>query len=157
MIGSYSVGKTSMVRQFVDSIFSDKYLTTVGVKIDKKTVEVDGCSALLMLWDLAGEDEFCKLNPAYLRGAAGYLLVVDGTRPNTFEKALELQEKVRDLLSDAPFILIINKSDIKHDWLIDMDKVSALAEQGWCIIETSAKTGQNVEQAFSELTRKMLN
>jgi small GTP-binding protein len=79
MLGSFSVGKTSLVARYVSSVFSDKYLTTVGVKIDKKTVAVDGADVTLLLWDIYGEDDFQKLRMSYLRGASGYLLVVDGT------------------------------------------------------------------------------
>ena len=74
MLGSFSVGKTSLVRRFVESIFSDTYLTTVGVKIDKKALQVDGNDATLMLWDIYGEDDFQKLRMSYLRGASGFLL-----------------------------------------------------------------------------------
>src|ERR1700675_4666549 len=83
MIGSFSVGKTSLIQRFVSSIFSDRYLTTVGVKIDKKVVRVDGEDVTLVLWDLYGEDEFQKMRMSYLRGASGYLLVADGTRRAT--------------------------------------------------------------------------
>jgi len=69
MLGVFAVGKTSLVQRFVKSMFSEKYLTTVGVKIDKKTIEVKGKIVELMLWDLQGEDEFQKLNATYLRGA----------------------------------------------------------------------------------------
>ena len=81
MVGSFAVGKTSLVARFVRGIFSEKYLTTVGVKIDKRTVAVDDRQVNLLLWDLYGEDDFQKLKLSYLRGASGYFLVVDPTRP----------------------------------------------------------------------------
>ena len=80
MIGASGVGKTSLVAKFVHSIFSEKYLTTVGVKIDKKTVKVGDDDVMLMLWDLAGDDDFQRLQTSYLRGTSGFLLVADGTR-----------------------------------------------------------------------------
>ena len=80
MLGASGVGKTSLVSRFVSSIFSDKYLTTVGVKVDKKVVAVDDTQVTLLLWDIYGQDEFQTVKPAYLRGASGYLLVADGTR-----------------------------------------------------------------------------
>lgn len=156
MIGSFSVGKTSLVRNFVDSVFSDKYLTTVGVKIDKRQVSVEGQSVMLMLWDIAGEDAFFDLNPAYLRGATGYFLVVDGTRPESFDKALELKERLEPLLPDIPFILLLNKADLKSEWLIDLGQVEQLKQAGWQVLETSAKTDQGVEQAFTRLTELMI-
>src|SRR4051812_29872267 len=78
MIGTTAVGKTSLVARFVHSIFSDKYLTTVGVKIDKKVVAPDGTEVTLIIWDLAGDDDFQRLQTSYLRGTGGYLLVADG-------------------------------------------------------------------------------
>ena len=80
MLGGFGVGKTSLVSRFVSSMFSDKYLTTVGVKVDKKTVPIDSGEMTLMLWDIYGQDEFQTVRDSYLRGASGYLLVADGTR-----------------------------------------------------------------------------
>jgi len=82
MLGAFSVGKTSLVKRYVDSVFSETYLTTVGVKIDKKVIDLSGRTVNLILWDLAGEDDINAFRMAYLRGAAGYVLVADGTRPS---------------------------------------------------------------------------
>ena len=87
LLGAFGVGKTSLVRRYVDTIFSDTYLTTVGVKIDKKVMTVGSEQMALILWDIAGEDAVSAVRVTYLRGAAGYLLVVDGTRPETLETA----------------------------------------------------------------------
>jgi len=92
MLGSFAVGKTSLVSRYVTSIFSDKYLSTVGVKVDKKVITVAEEEVTLVLWDLYGEDGFQTVQKSYLRGAAGYLLVVDGTRFETFAAARELQK-----------------------------------------------------------------
>ena len=156
MLGSFAVGKTSLVRRFVHSMFSETYLTTVGVKIDKKIVGHNNSEVNLILWDLYGEDEFQKLRWTYLRGAHGYLLVADGTRPNTLEKAFQLQQRVREEIGELPFIFVINKADIVQDWELDPAMESQLAARNWTILRSSAKTGENVEEAFSQLTRKML-
>src|SRR5271169_437320 len=95
MLGSFAVGKTSLVRRFVESIYSETYQTTVGVKIDKKVVALDRVEITLVLWDLYGEDDFQKMRWSYLRGAAGYLLVADGTRRATLERAVALEQKAR--------------------------------------------------------------
>src|SRR5690606_7159431 len=92
MMGAPGVGKTSLVRRFVDSVFSEKYLSTIGVKIDKKSVAVEDTTLNLMLWDLQGEERYQWVRLQYLRGASGYILVADGTRPDTLEIALGLQE-----------------------------------------------------------------
>ena len=91
MIGPVSVGKTSLVARYVHSLFSEKYLSTVGVKIDKKVLQVDGMDVTLLLWDLAGDDDFQRLNVTYLRGAAAYLLVADGSRRATLDQSVEIQ------------------------------------------------------------------
>jgi len=156
MLGSFSVGKTSLVRRYIDSLFSDKYHTTVGVKVDKKNVRIGETDVMMMLWDLAGEDEFCKINPSYLRGSAGYLLVVDGTRPATLEKAIEVQKKATVQLGDIPFIMVLNKCDLEDEWAISQSTVDNLIEQGWSVIKSSAKTGEKVEDMFHNLAEKML-
>src|SRR6202007_355940 len=94
MLGRFSVGKTSLVKRFVSSVFSDAYLTTVGVKIDKKTVDLGERAVNLILWDVAGEDDVSTVRMSYLRGSAGYVLVADGTRLSTLEVALSLRARV---------------------------------------------------------------
>ena len=157
MLGSFSVGKTSLVARFVSSVFSEKYLTTVGVKIDKKTLAVNGTDVTLMLWDIYGEDDFQKVRMSYLRGAGGYLLVVDGTRRATLDIALALQRTVAEQVGPLPFVLCLNKADLKGQWEIDLDLVAERARsEGWLVIETSAKLGTGVEEAFSSLATRML-
>jgi small GTP-binding protein len=155
MLGAFAVGKTSLVARFVSSIFSDKYLTTVGVKIDKKTVQVAGEQMSLILWDLYGQDEFQKMNVSYLRGAGGYLLVADGTRRATLDIACELQETVAGLIGAVPFVLLINKSDLDDEWQIDDASLSGIARRGWTVIRTSAKSGEGVDEAFMTLAHAM--
>jgi small GTP-binding protein len=157
MLGGFAVGKTSLVARFVSSIFSEKYLSTVGVKIDKKVVSVDGRDTMLLLWDIYGQDDFQTVQPAQLRGMAGYLLVVDGTRRATLETARLLHEKAKTVAGDVPFVVVINKSDLASSWEIDDVAFFKLVEQGWRIVKTSAKTGDGVEHAFESLTRAMLN
>lgn len=156
MLGSFAVGKTSLVRRFVESIYSDVYQTTVGVKIDKKNVLVNEKEVSLVLWDIYGEDDYQKMRWTYLRGASGYLLVADGTRKATLEKAVSLEQKAREEIGAIPFVLVINKSDLMRDWEMDAALESQLAAQGWSVQRSSAKTGEGVEESFSLLARKML-
>jgi hypothetical protein len=137
-------------------MFSDRYHTTVGVKIDKKLVTVGDQDVHLILWDLHGEDEFQKTRMSYLRGSSGYLLVVDGTRRPTLETAIALQEGVEASLGNVPFILLCNKSDLTDEWELDNRAIEAYSQKGWSVITTSAKTGQGVEEAFVSLAKKML-
>ena len=156
MLGAFAVGKTSLVSQFVSSIFSDTYLSTVGVKIDKKAVTVSGQDVTLVLWDLCGADRFQAMQKSYLRGAAGYLLVVDGTRWDTFAEVCELQALAASVVGPVPFVLALNKADLAEQWQVDERLLFKVADQGWPIVRTSAKTGQGVDTAFEMLTQAML-
>ena len=152
MIGDFAVGKTSLVSRFVHSTFSDRYLTTVGVKIDTKLVELpSGDSLKLVLWDLAGKSAFAEIDTSYLRDASGYLLVVDGTRPETVEHAIQLQAQTEARLGEKPFCALLNKHDLRDQWLLDGDSSAALESRGWRLSRTSALTGDGVEQAFVQL------
>jgi small GTP-binding protein len=156
LLGGFAVGKTSLVSRFVHSMFSDKYLTTVGVKIDKKSVDVDHQHVDLVIWDLYGEDDFQKVRLSYLRGAAGYLLVVDGTRRATLFTALALQASAEQTIGRVPFIMVVNKSDLTNSWEIEEELLEQCSRRGWPVIRTSAKTGDDVENAFANLARAML-
>ena len=156
MIGTSGVGKTSLVARFVQSMFAEKYLTTVGVKIEKKTLTVDDAAVMLMIWDLAGDDGFQKLQTSYLRGSGGYLLVVDGTRRVTLDLALDIQQRVVAAVGDLPFILALNKVDLAPQWDLDDARLASLAAQGWTIVRTSAKDGAGGEDVFAALSRMML-
>jgi small GTP-binding protein len=156
MLGANAVGKTSLVRHFVHTHFSDRYLTTIGVLIEKKIVRANDAEVELILWDLNGEDAFQKVQISQLRGMSGYFLVVDGTRPHTLEDALALNQRVTGTAAKVPALLVINKADLADQWEIGPDRQAQLAESGWEIFRTSAKTGAQVEEAFSRLTTKML-
>lgn len=155
LLGAEAVGKTSLVRRYVLGIFSDRYLTTMGVKVDKKILHVAEEEVHLIVWDLAGEDELTQLRTDYLRGASGYLLVVDGTRIATLHKALELQRKAADAVGSVPFVLVINKSDLADEWFSLQDELEESGCRLWPFCTTSARLGTGVEEAFLMLTRLM--
>jgi len=156
MLGTFAVGKTSLVRRFVESIYSDKYHTTVGVKVDKKLVQVGETELTLVLWDIEGTESEHDLRESYLRGAGGYLLVADGTRQDTLYKALAIQSKVQETIGTVPFLLLINKADLADQWSIPEREMTALREKSWEVIITSAKTGTSVAGAFQTLANKLL-
>lgn len=157
MLGTFAVGKTSLVRRFVESIYTDKYHTTVGVKIDKKVVDVgDRFKVMMMLWDIEGAEQAQDLRRSYLRGAAGYLLVADGTRRDSLYTALEIQARADETIGQVPRLFLINKADLVDTWEIEEREVEALVQKGWHVIKTSAKTGVGVEEAFMALARKMM-
>ncbi len=156
MLGSFAVGKTSLVRRFVESIFSETYHTTVGVKIDKKLLTIDTTEINLVLWDLYGDDDFQKIRWSYFQGASGYLLVADGSRRATFDKAIALEERARQEIGPVPFVFVLNKCDLVDQWEIEPEMEASLVAQNWTLLRSSAKTGEGVEAAFSELARKII-
>jgi len=156
MIGAFAVGKTSLVQRYAKSIFSEKYHTTIGVKIDQKTVFINEEEINLLLWDIHGEDEYQKIKSGYLMGSSGFLIVLDGTRKNTIEVGKNLLELVKNTIGDKPFLALINKSDLKDQWEINKEDIDKLKEVGWNVHLTSAKEDVGVNEAFIELTNKMI-
>jgi len=157
MVGSFAVGKTSLVQRFVKSVYDDQYLTTVGVKIDRKIVAVGDAEVNLMLWDLAGEDAFTDLRLDHVRGSSGFILVADGTRPNTLDVALSLRDRIRAVYGALPFVLALNKADLHEEWCLDEERIATLERSaGWSVVRTSARTGDSVEHLFSMLAEKLI-
>lgn len=156
MVGDFAVGKTSLTRRFVSNVFSDDYITTVGVKIETCTVPVtEQDSVKLVIWDIAGSDQLDTLKSNYLQGASGYLLVADGTRRNTLENALALKSSVDEILNHLPFRLLINKADLQEDWEISKSDYEQLAVAKLPFVETSALSGEAVEEAFNDLAMEL--
>jgi small GTP-binding protein len=109
-----------------------------------------------MLWDLAGEDEFLQVRMSYVRGSSGYFLVADGTRRNTLDTMMSLQQRVEESIGQVPFIVLLNKVDLREQWEIDDAAINELIQKGWPVFLTSARTGAGVENAFLVLTKRML-
>ena len=152
MVGDFSVGKTSLTSRFVNNIFSEKYLSTVGVKVDSKEVQISTDTSIkLMIWDIAGKDRFSSLDDNYLKGSSGYMLVADGTRKDTLATAFNLQKHLQDLLGPLPFCMLINKHDLEEEWQFSAADLESVQEKNWKYYFTSAKEGENVDEAFSEL------
>jgi small GTP-binding protein len=156
LLGGFGVGKTSLVKRYVQSIFSDTYLTTVGVKIEKKMVTVGAAEVALIIWDIAGEDDVTGIRTSYLRGSAGYFLVVDVTRGETLEVSKSIQARVTAEIGSVPFLFLFNKTDLKEQWDIPEQSIEDLQAAGHVVLRTSAKTGEGVEEAFQTLTQRMV-
>jgi small GTP-binding protein len=162
LLGDFAVGKTSLVRRFVYNLFDDKYLSTIGVKVSRKTIAVPADSDVaelnMMIWDLAGSEEFDQVRVRYLRGATGGILVCDMTRGETLDR---LRAYAADLLNVTPgiqLILAVNKLDLNDQQQLTLAQVESFAK-GLAIpyYLTSAKTGEGVDALFRHLGRLLLS
>jgi small GTP-binding protein len=151
------VGKSSLVARYVESIFSDTYHTTIGVKIETRTVRRPLGTVDLVLWDISGEDEFQTVQASYLRGARGYMLVVDGTRRQTLDVAIMLEARVRSVVSFVPSVAVLNKADLVGEWEIGSRDLETIRAREWDVVKSSAKTGAGVEEAFNRLADRVLH
>lgn len=156
LLGDFAVGKTSLVRRFVYNLFDDKYLSTLGVKVSRKTVVLptqdDMLDLTLMLWDLAGSEEFDAVQASYLRGTAGAILVCDLTRPETLSSLPRYAAGLRASNDHAPIIIAANKDDLRAQHQITAEQVQAVAHDlNAAYLCTSARSGQNVEEIFRRL------
>ena len=157
MVGAYAVGKTSLVRRFVDNIYDDEYLTTIGVKVDRTVVQVDTRSVNVVLWDMAGEDALTELRLDHIRGSSGFILVADCTRPATVEAAISLKARIHAEYGDLPFMLALNKVDLVDSWSLTAEQVEFLERSlPGRVLHTSARTGGGVEELFLALAGKMI-
>ena len=157
LLGDFAVGKTSLVSRFVEGRFDDKYLSTIGVKISRKVVQRgDSERVNLLLWDLAGGDDFSKSGASYLRGAAGALIVCDLTRAETLRAVSYYSQQIGTISETAALVIVGNKVDLTTECEIsDYDMAALAADLNAPYLLVSAKTGQCVEEAFQLLTDRM--
>ena len=155
LIGDFAVGKTSLIRRFVEGIFDEKYLTTVGVVVSRASLTLEDTSIKLLIWDLAGGRDFTQ--PGYLAGVAGALLVSDLTRASTLAVCRAYARQIRDVNPRATIVLLTNKSDLIDERAITDEQIRAVsAELDAPFLLTSAKSGENVEAAFMLMARQLV-
>lgn len=153
LLGASGVGKTSLIKQYVEGVFSEKYLTSIGVKVDKKQVVLVQETVQLLIWDLEGIDRYCGFQPKYLRGAAACIIVADQTRPQSLTDGLEIFQKVREVTA-VPTLFIINKADLEPGWRATDEHVKSRLSDFAAVFNTSAKTGLQVEEMFTFVAQK---
>jgi small GTP-binding protein len=161
LLGDFSVGKTSLVRRFVYERFEDKYLSTIGVKVSRKTIDMTHqdkpIKLSIILWDLAGSEEFNQIRASYLRGAAGIMFVCDLTRPETLQHLPAYLDDMRQVCPDADVILAANKADLVDERRLSKSEIEGHANKlNAPYYLTSAKTGEAVETIFHQLGQQML-
>lgn len=162
VVGDMSTGKTSLVRKFVASNFSEFYKVTIGVDFANRVIRWDDTTSVdLQLWDIAGQERFGNMTGVYYRDSVGAIVVFDVTRNGTFEATAfwkqDIDEKVRTVSgSPVPTILLANKIDLigqGEKWERRRAEIEEFArERGFlCFFPTSAKDGTNLEEAVHEL------
>ena len=156
MVGLFGTGKTCLVQRYVHSIFSNRYLSTVGVKIDKKEIQVGDQNVKLMLWDLEGRDGTRDVNASYISGAHGVIYVVDGTRRDTLDGMYDIRQTITSALGEIPSLVAINKTDLVSTWQLEPADEEGVKTSGLHRFRTSAKTGDGVEDAFRWLAQATL-
>lgn len=165
LIGDFSVGKTSLIRRFVDDQFSDEYLSTVGVKLSRKVVILKGEKeeekpVELLIWDIEGQTQFKSIAPAYLQGAKGAIIVADVKRPETMEHLRNHLDLFLKINPKGWIIIALNKSDLiseeKVEQLLQLNQFKSDYPQTIATYATSAKTGKDVNEIFQELAASML-
>ena len=164
LLGDFNVGKTSLVRRFIEDKFSDRYLSTVGVKVSRKSVnlttELDVRQVNFLIWDLEGNTKFKSITPSYLRGASGAIVVADLTRTETIANLslhLQLFGKINP---QSKAIVALNKAD-----LLPPEKLAKLVENFRSqsseailgIYSTSAKTGEYVNEMFQLMAQLLIS
>jgi small GTP-binding protein len=165
ILGNAAVGKTSLINQFVENAFREDYKPTLGANIIRKDVDIDGEDAhtkiRLIMWDLAGQEKYSVIRSMYFQGCEGALLVYDVTRYNTFDsiKSKWLRDFKKYIRKEGVYILIGNKTDLSDQRVVPTEKGKDLAEniQASHFIETSAKMGENIEEAFLLLVKQILS
>jgi len=148
LVGNFGVGKTSLIKRFVENSFSEEYLSTIGVSISKKSIG----NATIMIWDIEGHTEFKPIFKQYLLGAKGFIIVADLLRQESIDAISNHIKLCDEVVKDVPLCIALNKSDMPHSF--DDTKVQELQQLSPNIIEvikTSAKNGEAVEQLFLKL------
>jgi small GTP-binding protein len=162
ILGDPAVGKTSLVGRFVRRQFGEDYLSTIGASVMEKSLELDTGgrkrSVELVIWDIAGQHQFTSVTPGFYRGAEGALLVCDLTRRETLRNLFRWDHQFRSFTSSANAVILFNKSDLAEKCVVTGAEAEAAARQlEHPHMMTSAKSGENVEDAFRALAEKLLS
>ncbi|KAL8607766.1 hypothetical protein ACOMHN_039439 [Nucella lapillus] len=157
VIGDSQVGKTTLIRKFVDHNAPDHYPPTIGVDFGLKDLTVSGERCRVQIWDTAGQERFRAVTSCYFRGAHGVILVYDVTQARTFDNIhFHLSQAVKYTGDNQPMIMVGNKSDLADRRVVPKELAQQYAEAfGLLFVETSALTLANIDQAFVTLITKI--
>jgi small GTP-binding protein len=153
LLGHFGVGKSSLLRRFVENTFSDNYVVTIGVHIMKKEVVINNENVTLIIWDVEGTDDFTKYRPSYLMGASSFIYVFDAARKVTYSDLKYNLDHLNEKYPHVPVHIIGNKVD-----LVDANELKSNLEEQNVKADylSSAKTGENVEQLFTDVAAQLL-
>jgi len=157
MLGAPGVGKTSLVRRFVEGRFDEGHDSTIAIAIHQGVLDVGDIALELMLWDPGTHEASAQYNASFISGASGLMFVVDSTKPRTLDHLLEVQAKGRGFIGSRPSVLVVNKIDLTDRFALSPAQLGAAAKLDWYVARTSAKTGDNVASAFGKLAEMMLD
>lgn len=158
LLGDFSVGKTSLIERYVYDRFSGRYLSTIGVKISRKSIDISpDITVNMLIWDLAGSEEFSGVQASYLQGARGAILVCDLTRPETLTSLTKYHTQLNKINPNIPIVLLGNKIDLTDDLVLTKAQLDEQAAHfnTISVMMTSAKTGTGVEKSFSALAKHL--
>jgi small GTP-binding protein len=161
LIGDSSVGKTSLIQRYANGIFKEEFLATVGLDYYTKQEMINNLNVLVKLWDTAGQERFKALTPNYFRNAEGVVLAYDVTNSESFENLKFWINSIKSNLGEKnifiPIIIIGNKIDMEDMRDITKEDASKFAkENNYKYFETSAKTGEGVDEAIRDLVNQVL-
>ncbi|MEM3395719.1 MAG: Rab family GTPase [Thermoplasmata archaeon] len=156
LLGEGAVGKTALIQRFVYNTFNETYIQTIGARISKKSVMVGEDEIILIIWDILGQRYHDELHKGHYSGTEGALFVFDITRRETFEKLESWISSLNNAVGKVPAILLANKSDLPS-WQVSLEEIENFATtKGMPYFITSAKTGVNVNEAFTRMGELLL-
>ncbi len=163
LLGDAAVGKTSLIKRYVEDKFDDKYIVTLGTKVTMRELVVQGSEkdpsvkVTLMIWDILGQREYKRLQTSFYKGSNGALVVADSTRRETLESINGWILSLFNTVGKVPVLILLNKSDLTDQSAISPAEVDDIAKKyETSFLTTSAKTGENVDLAFQKISETLV-
>lgn len=157
LVGDPAVGKTSLIQKFIEDRFEKEYKASIGVDFSYKIIEMEEKVARLIIWDIASQERFAPYRSSFYQQTNGAFIVFDLTRSETLQNIEAWMREINEFTEDVVVVLIGNKADLTKKREIAEEDVQAWIDRYGCTyIETSAKTGEDVEEAFRAICRDII-